>query len=83
MQYILTVEEYNKLIKAEQRVKDEIQSTIQDLCTKVCDHMPIDAGWRQEEPKPWRCILTISGEWYCDSCPTQDLCPNKYKNWSK
>mgnify|MGYP003333244324 FL=1 len=84
MQYILTEEEYKELQK---KRKHEIQlsrSKLQTLCTTIANEMPVKWGWsKDEEAKPWGCILTTEEEWYCDSCPVTDICPNMDKHWSK
>jgi hypothetical protein len=82
MQYILTQEEYDKL-KSDQTPRLALSnSKLQKLCTKICDEMPIDRPWSQEDPKPWGCILSTS-DWYCDLCPVQKICPHTAKEWSK
>lgn len=83
MQYLLTQEEYDILLNKAINKEKELKDTIQDLCTKVCDNMPIKLDWGEPEMRPWKCILTLSEDWYCDQCPVQDVCPNDFKNWSK
>ena len=66
---------------------------LQDLCTKIADTMPVKWGWgKPDTPKPWGCVITAqktaeaeggSGEWYCDTCPVQRLCPYEGKSWSQ
>lgn len=78
MQILLTEEEYNKLKNAERIAMAKIEQTLQDLCTKVADHMPIKVPWAPNaEAKPWGCIRSVKagGERYCDNCPVIDLCP--------
>lgn len=85
MQYILTEQEYANL-KAESEVaKKKLDKTLQDLCTKVCDNMPIKWDWGDSKIfKPWGCILTHNeDEWYCDQCPVEEKCPHKDKRFSK
>ena len=85
MQYILSQEEYTELLnKISKRSKEE-EDILQDLCTKVCDNMPIVWDWGRNEDKlmqPWGCILTKKN-WYCDQCPVSKVCPRKWKEWSK
>lgn len=83
MQYLLTKEEYDNLAEAGEREKKRLRETIQDLCTKVADNMPIEWGWGRPEPKPWGCILSTKSEWYCDQCPVEKDCPCTRKEWSK
>lgn len=67
MQYILTQEEYDAL-KEKQKLHLDMQGKkLQELCTKICDTMPVDWGWggRKGDPeniKPWGCILTYEAE---------------------
>jgi hypothetical protein len=92
VQYILTQEELDKL-KAEGKDRTDKQLKIlQDLCTKVADHMPIKWGWgdKPDIPKPWGCIITEEAnsdephyEWYCDQCPVRKVCPYNRKNFSQ
>ena len=86
MQYVLTQEEYDEL-RAKQTLDLGMQKDrLQTLCTLIADTMPVKWGWsKDEEPKPWGCVLTAAkyhDEWYCDSCPVQDICPAD-KEWSK
>jgi len=83
MQYVLTEEEYDALQNAVKHEKQRLQDTLENLCTRVADHEPVDWGWGDgEPPKPWGCVYTSDGEWYCDSCPVQKVCPRP-KHWSK
>ena len=84
MQYLLTEQEYNDLITRGKKAEEKQKEILQDLCTKVADHMPVLWGWsKDEKPKVWQCIHSVEGEWYCDSCPVQKVCPEQYKHWSK
>lgn len=86
MQYILTEDEYTKLKSlAEKGKKAPSDKDLQMLCTQVADHMPIEWGWgdNPDIPKPWRCILSVKTEWYCDQCPVKRICPHPHKEWSK
>jgi len=83
MQYILTESEYASLVKANERFLEEQKSILQDLCTKVCDNLPVNRSWSESKKKePWGCMLTQKCG-YCDQCPVQDVCPYEYKEWSK
>ena len=86
MQYILNEKEYRSLVaKAAKVDKSEgliTESGLQKLCTAVANHVPVDAGWREEEPAPWGCTLT-QRDWVCDDCPCTKECPSKRKRWSK
>ena len=84
MQYILTEEEYNELRKKQKYELDKDRRELQMLCTRIANEMPVLWGWSKDEtPKPWGCILTTKEEWYCDSCPVREICPNQYKEYSK
>ena len=84
MQRLLTEDEYQELVHRGDMASEDMQEILQDLCTRVCNHMPVNWGWGEpKDPKPWGCILTEKGEWYCDSCPVQKVCPNEHKEWSK
>lgn len=83
MKYILSQREYDEL-RLGQKLKIKLeQKKLQDLCTKIANEMPVEWGWNGPDPKPWRCILTEAGEWYCDSCPVQTICPHPHKEYSK
>ena len=86
MQYLLTQEEYDALRARQQHEIELSTKKLQTLCTKIADTMPVKWGWsKDEEAKPWGCVLTAAKnneEWYCDSCPVQDICPAD-KEWSK
>lgn len=85
MQYLLSEEEYNKLVNRGKEREEELRETLQKLCTMVCDHMPVRREWEDEEEpdRPWGCTLSQEGEWYCDECPVQDECPSNRKEYSK
>lgn len=92
MQYLLTSNEYHELKDLGDKELAAIKATLQDLCTKVADHMPVKWGWGPpygedgkslDVPKPWGCILSTDREWYCDKCPVRQVCPYERKNWSK
>lgn len=95
MQYLLSEEEYQSLrkqaaagAKAEGKVVINLSTKkLQALCTKIANEMPVKWGWGQTpDPKPWGCMLTAADdgmEWYCDTCPVKDICPNPNKDWSK
>lgn len=84
MQFLLTADELDELKSANAKAEAEAAAVLQDLCTKVADHMPVIVPWAKDDPpKPWGCVLTVNGEHYCDHCPVQEQCPNKFKEWSK
>ena len=83
MQYLLSEDEYDSLLLSIKEKKDKLKDTLQDLCTKVCNHMPVHDNGITEKLNPWGCVLTLEEEWYCDQCPVQDVCPNPNKYWSK
>lgn len=91
MQYILSQEEYDDLKNAaqgrERSIKLAATKKMQALCTKIADTMPVKF-WNNKEAKPWGCFLTVEkanpdGEWYCDECPVQEICPSTRKPYSK
>ena len=81
MKYILSQEEYDELVNANTLYAQKYQDTLQDLCTRVANSEPVKEGWYAG--KVWGCILTHKDEWYCDDCPVTEVCPNRYKEWSK
>lgn len=85
MQYLLSEEELDAL-KADKLARDEkLRDTLQDLCTKVADHMPAVKpwDWKEGDPlQPYGCIRTTRNE-YCDTCPVKAVCPLEFKEWSK
>jgi hypothetical protein len=87
MQYILTEEEYQALRSKQKHDLALSRTKLQILCTKIANEMPVKWGWsKNEEAKPWGCTLTRANEgneWYCDSCPVQEICPNPNKEYSK
>jgi hypothetical protein len=86
MQYILSEEEYKELHRQANRPQlvTISKTKLQALCIKIADEMPIPIPWdRTAPPEAWGCILTHKGEWYCDQCPVQTICPHDNKEWSK
>lgn len=81
MKYILSQEEYDELVNRAANREKELEATLQALCTRVADSEPVKEGWYAG--KPWGCVLTKEHEWYCDDCPVKDVCPKKWKAWSK
>jgi hypothetical protein len=83
MQYILTVDEYNGLLKRKKILEDENTQKLQNLCSKIACEMPIKF-WNNTEATPWGCILVPESRIeYCDECPVQEICPKQYKSWSQ
>lgn len=89
MQYILTQEEMsekNKIISDYYKLQKILPSVedLQEFCTYVADNLPSWKGWDgKAEARPWRCVLTVKKDHYCDECPAQKICPKKDKEWSK
>ena len=81
MKYILSQEEYDELISANKKHSETLRDTLQDLCTRVANSEPVKEGWYAG--RVWGCILTRKDEWYCDDCPVTEVCPYRYKEWSK
>lgn len=78
MQYLLSETEYNALVAAAKKRPALSDAKLQKLCTKIANEMPVKWGWGGPDPKPWGCMLTkrqMEGEWYCDSCPVNTICP--------
>lgn len=84
MQYLLTEDEYRKLLDNKIHRTKEQNDVLQALCTLAANQVPVPRSW---DPKrlmaPWGCILTVNREHYCDECPAGDVCPCDCKNWSK
>lgn len=86
MQYILSEKEYTEWLAKAEAVSETARAVLQQLCTQVCDHMPISLNWGpwQKCPTPWGCILSVGNDdWACDHCPVQKVCPYEYKEFSK
>lgn len=82
-QYLLTEDEYQKLKESAERQSDESRESINELCTMVADHMPIERDWAPDAPpSPWGCVVTANLEHVCDDCPVQHMCLRP-KKWSK
>lgn len=85
MQFLLTKEEYSKLVDmAQQRSVTDIE-TIQRLCTFVADNVPVTISPTMA-PQPLGCILTESSDnynGYCGDCIVVRDCPSKYRRFSK
>jgi hypothetical protein len=81
MQYLLTAEEYDNLVKAPDVVKEEQKAILQKACTRMAEEIPIGVPWHGDKLLAWGCILTNTAE-YCDCCPARDICPAS-KNYSK
>ena len=85
MQYILTEDEYNELKNRANVHKSQHRIIIQDLCTKLCNSMPVELSWDKSVKRIWGCILSEGQNKhdYCDECPCTTECPYEHKNWSK
>ena len=81
MKYLLSQEEYDELVNRGAKREQELEATLQELCTRVADSELVKEGWYAG--RVWGCILTKKEEWYCDDCPVNDVCPHRYKEWSK
>mgnify|MGYP003410266197 CR=1 FL=1 len=82
MQYILTQAELDDLKSRKKVLGDADEKTLQELCTKIANEMPIKF-WGREVAETWNCILTEEFEHYCDECPVQSICPSTRKQWSQ
>lgn len=78
MQYILTQEEYDALIKRTVDVKEDAKNTINELCKEVAIHKPVRRSWATHlPPSPWGCIHQTdqkNSPIYCDECPVIRVC---------
>lgn len=75
MQYILTEEEYRQLKQDLIDEKNYSRNVINKLCQMVADHLPLETyPGTKENPKPWGCVMTRKGTWYCDGCPVREMC---------
>jgi len=93
MLYVLTAEEVEAIENKAKVKNDEARCALQKLCIDAANWIPVTVdydGNKIENPKPWRCSLTVSSATsisgsarYCDSCPARDVCPYEYKNFSK
>lgn len=88
MQYLLSEEEYQKFKKLESESKKRPSPIeLQAFCSMVSDTLVLESGWMKGQT--WGCILTsrleaaIDDNWYCDDCPSHDVCPYPRKEWSK
>jgi hypothetical protein len=83
MQYILTQKEYDDLRAKQEHSIQMSEKKLLTLCRSIANTMPVKWGWsKNEEAKPWGCHMDSEHEWYCDSCPVQDICPGE-QHWSQ
>jgi len=83
MQYLLTEEEYMKLVTRGEVIREEAKETIMDLCQRVADNEPVKRSWQKDKKlEPWKCLRTTKIS-YCDECPVQEVCTFEHKKWSK
>lgn len=91
MQYLLTDTEYNELVERGRYRKASLDANLQAFCTRIANELPI-SGWHanyggKDGKKPWGCIITEAKtnnqDWYCDDCPSKEICPYEGKEWSK
>lgn len=85
MQYILSEQEYDDLVKAKKRAEDAVRERLQEACTLAAKHTPIVSNWAPEMvPAPWGCVLDEESDpGYCDDCPVNGICPYDGKRFSK
>lgn len=81
MQYLLTEAEYDAMKAAAARHQAKANEELQQFCRRVANELPVKFRGRPEA-KPWGCIID-NGDWYCDECPAQEVCPYPHKEWSK
>jgi hypothetical protein len=82
MQYVLTQTEYDQLRNESRDTEDRLNVLIQELCTKVCDNLPVKF-WDNAKAEIWSCIRTPNNHGYCDECPVEEECPYPHKEFSK
>ena len=82
MQYLLTPEEYHSLMPRRNLTITLERHTLQKLCTKIANEMPVKWGWGRSDPKPWKCMIE-EDDWHCDNCPVIAICPYDGKSFSK
>jgi hypothetical protein len=85
VQYILSKEEYDNLIKAREKFGRVTPEQLQELCILAAEHVPVYRYWDKENGSPWGCILSKEGKnpGYCDECPSRKCCLYKNKQFSK
>ena len=86
MQFILTQQEYDALLREKRLRSDGEKAKLQALCTLAANHIPVLREWSPDvAPAPWGCILgpLSPRPEYCDECPAKDVCPHDGKEWSK
>jgi hypothetical protein len=87
MLYILTEEEYKKLVEEPGKIREEMQDIINSLCVEVAMNKVVHVDW-VEEDEPWGCHVhfeetgTGDDEWPCEHCPVIDKCGH-YKYTAK
>jgi hypothetical protein len=96
MQYLLTDREYRTLIEGKAKKEAEIEENLFYLCVLAALNVEVEVTWH-DKPIVWGCPETKrfegrlgipiyakgEGMEYCDECPVKDICPYKYKHWSK
>lgn len=85
MQYILTSEEYEELLRKGRMVEGTTQAIINELCMRVAENEPVDIVWGgKTHTQAWGCRHSTKNKKcdYCDQCPSQEMCKLP-KNWSK
>jgi len=83
MQYILSAEEHDALIKIGRNAKHTVKADLQQACTLAAIHTPINVSWK-DLMEPWGCILDEESDpEYCDCCPVKDICPYDQKEYSQ
>ena len=85
MQYIIDEKEKAAWDEAVKKAK-QLPNTeaLQEFCTMVANNLPVVGWWNEgKQPSPWGCVLTTERDWYCDDCPSKNICPNEWKEWSK
>jgi hypothetical protein len=83
MQYILSAEEYDALVKIGRDVKHSVNADLQQAYTLAAIHTPAVVDWK-DEIEPWGCILDEDSDpVYCDCCPVKDICPYDQKEFSQ
>ena len=96
MQYILTEEEYRKLIDNKNEAFRSYSKKLFQFCWDASQNIPIKRSWDEGKISPWGCIYDRDGilymeykqpedainSTYCDNCPSKTFCPQG-KSFSK
>lgn len=85
MHFLLSHQEYERLLAERAERIAASRDELQDFCTKAAIYIPVPRDWAEDKtPAPWGCILDKdTNPGYCDDCPVSKICPYTRKIWSK